>query len=233
MYIKKVKEFSLNEIILIGSLPDMGKVGGLVTQHLKKTLSTTEAAKIILHDKPWVNQKNGLIDYPVDEYQISVDEGKKIVIFTGDSQPQESPTVIELTKKLLSTVEEFGKLKLVITAGGYLPNDKDDTTDVFGVATNQKSLDMLKSHKIGPLNKEVNSITWFNGLILGHAKDREIDAIGLFGKIDDPERLQHKAASNIIKKIASILDIQIDTKELDDKVVEPVIEEEKHSPGIG
>ena len=233
MYIKKIKDFSLNEIVLISSLPDMGKVGGLVTQHLKKVLNTKDAAKIILHDKPWINQKNGIIEYPIDEYHISVDDEKKIVIFTGNSQPQESPTVIELTNKLLTAVKEFGKIKLVITAGGYLPNDKDSTENIFGVATNTKSLDLLKNHDVGPLNKEVNSITWFNGLILGQAKDNDIDGIGLFGKIDDPESPQYKAASNIVKKIGEILEIKIDTKDLDDKIIEPVIEEEKQSPGIG
>lgn len=233
MYIKKIKNFSLNDVVLISSLPDMGKVGGLVTQHLKKALKGSEAAKIILHDKPWVNQKEGIIDYPIDEYQIFVNEEKKVVIFSGESQPQESSTVIDLTNNLLATVSEIGKIKLVISTGGYLPNENENAGNVFGVATNEKSLEMLKSHDVGPLNKEVNSITWFNGLILGHAKDKDIDGIGLFGKIEDPETPQYKAASNIVKKIANILGIEIDTKELDDKVVEPVIEEEKHSPGIG
>ena len=233
MYIKKIKDFSLNDVVLISSLPDMGKVGGLVTQHLKKALKGSEAAKIILHDKPWVNQKEGIIDYPIDEYQIFVNEDKKIVIFSGESQPQESSTVIELTNNLLSTVGEMGKIKLVISTGGYLPNEQAEGGNVFGVATNEKSLDMLKSHDVGVLNKEVNSITWFNGLILGNAKDKDIDGVGLFGKIEDPETPQYKAASNIVKKIASILEVEIDTKELDEKVVEPVIEEEKQSPGIG
>ena len=233
MYIKKIKDFSLDEIYLISSLPDMGKVGGLVTQHLKKALNASEATKIILHDKPWVNQKEGIIEYPIDEYQILVNENKKIVIFSGDSQPQESSTVIELANKVLKTVQEFGKIKLVISAGGYLPNDQETTENIFGVATNQKSFDLLKSNGIGPLNKEVNSITWFNGLILGQAKDNGIDGIGLFGKIEDPETPQYKAASNIVKKIANILNIEIDTKELDDKVVTPPVEEERQSPGIG
>lgn len=34
MEVVKVRNFSLNNIILASSLPDMGKVGGLVTQHL-------------------------------------------------------------------------------------------------------------------------------------------------------------------------------------------------------
>ncbi|KAG2479335.1 MAG: hypothetical protein NPMRd3_610001, partial [Nitrosopumilales archaeon] len=38
MKIAKIQDFNLKDITLISSLPDMGKVGGLVTQHLTKTL---------------------------------------------------------------------------------------------------------------------------------------------------------------------------------------------------
>lgn len=229
MHIKKTKEITLNDLILISALPDMGKVGGLVTEHLKKVLKCSQVAKIILQ-KPWVNQKKGIIDNPTDEYYIFVNTDKKIAVFTGDGQPQEASVVIELTSNLLKTIQEMGKIKMVISAGGYLPG-KDDG-DVFCVATNQRTLDMAKSHGIKILDGQVNSITWFNGLILGHAKEKEIDGIGLFGKIEDSETPQYMAASNVIKKIAQILDMKIDTAELDEKIVKPVVEE-KHSPGIG
>ena len=64
MNVEKIKSFNLRDIILISSLPDMGKVGGLVTQHLIKVMDATKTAKIVLHDKPWINQKDGIIEYP-------------------------------------------------------------------------------------------------------------------------------------------------------------------------
>ena len=38
MKVNKIQDFKLKDIILISSLPDMGKVGGLVTQHLNKKI---------------------------------------------------------------------------------------------------------------------------------------------------------------------------------------------------
>ena len=233
MNIEKIRSFNLKDIILISSLPDMGKVGGLVTQHLTKVMNTTKATKIVLQDKPWINQKDGIIERPQDEYLISVNEKRAIVIFSGENQPQESSTVIELSNKVLSTVKEIGKIKLVISTGGYLPNEQGDGKNVFGVATDKKSLDLLRSHGIKPLSKQVNSITWFNGLILGQAKNNQIEGLGLFGEINDTETPQYKAASNIIKKIGKILDIEIDTTELDSKVIEIPVKEKKQNPGIG
>ena len=45
MKIEKIEDFSLKDITLISSLPDMGRVGGLVTQHLSKKLSSKQRSQ--------------------------------------------------------------------------------------------------------------------------------------------------------------------------------------------
>jgi len=231
--IKSIQEYKLKDIILISSLPDMGKVGGLVTQHISKKLSAKKAAQLFLADKPWVNIKEGLVNLPTDEYFLSVDEKNSIVIFTGENQPQEPGTVFKIANKVLETVSQMGNIKMVISAGGYLPSEIGKGDTVYGVSTNSKSMDLLKENNVKPLSSEVKSITWFNGVILGISKDKKIDGVGLFGEIVDTESPQYKAASNILKVIGKILKIEIDTKELDDKVIEQPVEIKKDGPGIG
>jgi len=233
MEIKNIHDYKLKDIILISSLPDMGKVGGIVTQHIIKKLGAKKAAQIFLADKPWVNLKEGLVSLPTDEYFLAVDEKNSIVIFTGENQPQEPGTVFKIANKVLDTVTQMGNIKMVISAGGYLPSEVGKGDAVFGVATNSSSMDLLKSNNVKPLASEVKSITWFNGVILGISKNKNIDGVGLFGEIVDAESPQYKAASNILKVIGKILKIEIETKELDDKVVEQPVEINKDSPGIG
>ena len=233
MEIKNIHDYKLKDIILISSLPDMGKVGGLVTQHIIKKLGAKKAAQIFLADKPWVNLKEGLVNLPTDEYFLAVDEKNSIVIFTGENQPQEPGTVFKIANKVLDTVTQMGNIKIVISAGGYLPSENGKGDSVFGVATNSSSMDLLKSNNVKPLASEVKSITWFNGVILGISKSKNIDGVGLFGEIVDAESPQYKAASNILKVIGKILKIEIGTKELDDKVVELPAEINKDGPGIG
>ena len=233
MEIENIQDFNLNDIVLISSLPDMGKVGGLVTQHLTKKLETKKAAKINLADKPWVNLKNGLIDLPHDEYTLTVDEKNSIVIFTGQNQPQEPGTVFDLANSVLSKVSQMGNIKMVISTGGYLPGENGKGDRVFGVATNPHALDILKTYKVEPLASEVNSITWFNGLILGIAQNQNIDGIGIFGEIANAEIPQYKAAGNIINVIEKILGISIGTAELEEKVIDKPVEVKKEGPGIG
>ena len=211
----------------------MGKVGGLVTQHLSKKLKAKKSAQLFLSDKPWVNIKEGLINLPTDEYFLAVDEKNSIVIFTGENQPQEPRTVFKIANKVLDTVSKMGNIKMVISAGGYLPSEVEKGDSVYGVATNSTSMNLLKSNDVKPLSAEVKSITWFNGVILGISKSKNIDGVGLFGEIIDTETPQYKAASNILKVISKILKIEIETKELDDKVVEQPIEIKKEGPGIG
>lgn len=233
MNVNKIQDFKLKDIILISSLPDMGKVGGLVTQHLTKKLETKKSVQIILEDKPWVNLKDGLVELPHDEYTLTVDEKNRIVIFTGENQPQEPGTVFEIVNTILDIVSKMGNIKMIISAGGYLPSQSGKGTLVYGVATNSNSLGILKSNEVKMLSSEVKSITWFNGVILGIAKNRNIDGVGLFGEIVDAESPQYKAASNILKVIGKILQIKIDTKELDEKIIEPASEIKKEGPGIG
>ncbi len=233
MEIKNIHDYKLKDIVLISSLPDMGKVGGIVTQHIIKKLDAKKAAQIFLADKPWVNLKEGLVNLPTDEYFLAVDEKNSIVIFTGENQPQEPGTVFKIANKVLDTVTQMGNIKMVISAGGYLPSESGNGDAVFGVATNSSSMDLLKSNNVKPLASEVKSITWFNGVILGISKSKNIDGIGLFGEIVDAESPQYKAASNILKVIGKILKIEIGTKELDEKVVEQPAEINKDGPGIG
>ncbi len=233
MEIKNIHDYKLKDIVLISSLPDMGKVGGIVTQHIIKKLEAKKAAQIFLADKPWVNLKEGLVNLPTDEYFLAVDEKNSIVIFTGENQPQEPGTVFKIANKVLDTVTQMGNIKIVISAGGYLPSENGKGDSVFGVATNSSSMDLLKSNNVKPLASEVKSITWFNGVILGISKSKNIDGVGLFGEIVDAESPQYKAASNILKIIGKILKIEIGTKELDDKVVKRPAENNKDGPGIG
>jgi proteasome assembly chaperone (PAC2) family protein len=232
MKVEFFTDFKLDEIILISSLPDMGRVGGLVTDHIARKVAAVDAAKIVFADKPWVNHKDGIIELPSDEYKLLVDEKNSLVIFTGENQPQEPNAVSELVDFVVNTVQKWGRIKMIISTGGYMPFQKTSGEEVYGVATSPALLEMLKSHGVSHLPNDVKSITWFNGLVLGAAKNRNIDGIGLFGEIYDPENPQPNAAKNIINKLEKILKLKIDTNELEQKIVKPV-EMKKEGPGIG
>jgi hypothetical protein len=233
MKIESFGEFKLKDVTLISSLPDMGRVGGLVTEHIAKKIGAKIAAKVVLTDKPWVELKDGIIEMPFDEYKLLVDEKSSLVIFTGENQPQEPAMVFELVNFVIDTVQKWGNIKRIISTGGYMPMQKTDGDSVYCVATDQDTLNEMKSYGIKQLGGDVKSITWFNGLVLGIAKLKKISGIGLFGEIYDAENPQHRAAKNIIEKIEKMINISIGTTELKEKILEKPVEAKKDGPGIG
>jgi proteasome assembly chaperone (PAC2) family protein len=95
---------------------------------------------------------------------------------------------------------------------------------VCGIISNPQLKQVLLNSGIDVLGQEINIITWFNGLVLGLAPDRNIDAIGLFGEISETSAPQPLAAKSILNAFTKIENIQLDTKGLD-KQYESILED--------
>ena len=80
------------------------------------------------------------------------------------------------------------------------------------------------------LGSEFTTITWFNGLILGIASDRNIEAIGFYGEISD-KTLQPLAAKSIVKAFSRIERLPISTK-LFDAQYEEVLDDIERNKGM-
>src|SRR2546428_7623292 len=183
MKINIKKEVKVDGFKVFASLPDMGKVGGLVSAYLAKNLETEYVAEIISSDKPWVLYSDGIVKISADMYNIYYSKSNKLLIFTGNSQPQEAGELYRLCNTFLDYVQTIGKANLLYGAGGYLREQLAGAPSVCGVLNNPKLKKVLKKSEIELIGNDVNSVTWFNGLILGLAAERNIDAIGLFGEI--------------------------------------------------
>ncbi len=202
----------MDDIILIASLPDMGRVGGLVSSYLARELNARLVASIEANYKPWVIYKDGLVRLERDIYNIYADDKNSIVVFTGNTQPQEGFEVINLCSMLLDLVKGFGRIKRVYTCGGYLRERVIGEPKVYGAVNNPRLLKLLDEFGILTLGGEISTITWFNGLILGISAEHGIDAIGLFGDIDNPHIDQVNTAKNIIKTLTRMINNDINIK---------------------
>jgi hypothetical protein len=218
----------------------MGRVGGLVSTFLAENLETERIAEIISSDKPWVSYSNGIVKTALDIYNIYYNKPHKLLILTGSSQPQEPMELYKLCNTFLDYVQATGKINLLYGAGGYLREQLTGAPRVCGVVNNPELKKVLKMSDIPFVGNEVNSITWFNGLILGLSADRNIDAIGLFGEISETMSPQPLAAKSIVKAFAKIENIKLDTKPLDkqyEAILEDIQKEKKQPsrfrPGIG
>ena len=140
---------------------------------------------------------------------------------------------------LLDYVQSIGKARRLYGAGGYFREQVTGAPRVCGAVNRQELKKVLANAGIEAVGNEITSITWFNGLILGLAAERGIDAIGLFGEIAETTVPQPLAAKAIISTFAKLEGIPIDTKPLD-RHYESILEDiqknkdpSKFGPGIG
>jgi uncharacterized protein len=239
MRLTRTKDVKASEFKVFASLPDMGRVGGLVSSFLSQHLKTEQIAEITSNDKPWVSHSDGVVKMVSDTYKITYDKQHKLMIFSGESQPQDPSELHRLCNMLLDYLQSIGKVTTMYGAGGYLREQVTGAPKVCGVVNKPELKKVLTNAGIDLVGNEITSITWFNGLILGLAAERDIEAIGLFGEIAESNVPQPLAAKSIISAFSRLEDISIDTKPLD-RHYESVMEEiqknkepSKFGPGIG
>jgi hypothetical protein len=239
MELNKIKNVKADEFMVFASLPDMGRVGGLVSSFLSQHLKTEQVAKITSSDKPWVSYADGVVKSASDVYKISYDKRYRLLVFTGESQPQDPGELHRLCNMLLDYIQSLGKVTRLYSAGGYLREQATGAPRVCGVVNRPELKKLLAEAGIDPVGNEITSITWFNGLILGLAEERGMDAVGLFGEIAETNVPQPLAAKTIISAFSKLEGMPIDTKPFD-RQYESILEEiqkkkepSKFGPGIG
>ena len=239
MIVNRLKDFQADEFTVFASLPDMGRVGGIVSAFLAQHLKTDRVAEITSSDKPWVFHSDGVVKSASDVYRIGYNSQHRLLVFTGESQPQDPGELHRLCNAFLDYVQSIGKAARLYGAGGYLREQVTGAPRVCGVVNRPELKKVLERAGIEQVGNEINSITWFNGLILGLAAQRGIDAIGLFGEIAETSVPQPLAAKAIVSAFAKLEGMAIDTKPLDrhyESVLEDIQnkkEPSKFGPGIG
>ncbi|HJS67910.1 MAG TPA: PAC2 family protein, partial [Nitrososphaera sp.] len=79
MKLDKIKSIKVDEFMVFASLPDMGRVGGLVSSFLSQHLKAEQVAEITSSDKPWVSHADGVVKSASDVYKISYDKRHKLL----------------------------------------------------------------------------------------------------------------------------------------------------------
>lgn len=240
--ISNQREVKLNDFMVFASLPDMGKVGGLVTDFLIKELKAEKISEIRLLEKPWVKHNDGIINTVSETYSIHVNQANNIIIFNGNTQPQEPVNLYNLCISLLNTIEKIGKARIIYTAGGYHQPNLVESPHVFAVSNNLKMKSLLEKHNVETLDNNIQIITWFNGIIMGVAKERDIDSVGLFGEIANTDEISPLAAKSIVKVFAKLEGVDINTDQFDKDYESQILQNTKNNksnlkkrsgPGIG
>lgn len=206
----------LNKPVMIAALPDMGNVAGIGMDFLVKKLKAKLFAEIYAFWPPAVSYEQGLIKYVQSSYKFHYLQNENIVLFSGEFNPSDPRRHYELCYEVVDMAKKL-KVSTLYSIGAALRQPSPAEPKLFAATTTSKHLNLLKKKKLGLLNMQ-GQITGFNGLVLGIAKEKQLDGICILGEIDNPNVIQPKSAKLILEKLLQVLELgPLDMKELEEE----------------
>lgn len=217
-------EPNLKKPIIIAAMQDMGNVGGIVVDFINNNLKTKRFRVAKSSYPAYVLDRGGYISLPDEnwEYRHSDD----LIIFGGGSgQPQTNEELHGLCQDVIDIAKKYSA-KFIYTLGGFHTNrELNKSPKTFVTTTSLQLSNQLEKLNVN-MTPQKSLITGFNGLILGYAKMNNIQGIGLYGELNDPEIPQYRAAKSIIKTLERLTyqkfgnDIELDVmaRDIDEKM---------------
>ncbi len=224
----KIIEFEkpkLNNPIFIEGLPGVGNVGRIAAGYIVEELGAKKFADLTSsHFMPFVllHQSSAVHVLKNEFYYLKGKKGQRdLIILIGDSQSIDPDGHYEIVQEILTFVKKFGT-KEMITLAGLSVGQEVKNPKVIGAVSDP---DLIKKYKDAGIDfdagSRVGTIVGASGLLIGVGRYYGIKGICLLGEtvgfpiIPDP-----KSAEVILKVLAKILNLKIDTSRLDKKVKE-------------
>ncbi|MFC2007819.1 PAC2 family protein [Chloroflexota bacterium] len=211
---------------MLAAWPGVGDVAAIVASYLKTKLDFKKLGELeasYFFDPIGVLVKESVIEapqFPQSDfyYWKNPGGGSDIILFIGEDQP--AAKGYELANCVLDVGLRFQAKRVYTCAAAMTRIHHTETPRVWGVATNQqvtedlRRLDLIRSNNL--------QIAGLNGLLLGVAKERDIEGICLLGEVPlYATRIQNPgAALAVLKVLAKVLEIEIDLAEMSILAVE-------------
>lgn len=210
----------------IQGLLGVGQVGFLAVRQLIKALDARKVAEVHSPDFLYpgsaipgvVYTKDGTVDLEKDE--IFYDDKNELFLLTGLYQGVRPEGYFGFANKILDLCDEF-KVKDIYTLAGYGTGRRPKKPSIYAVISDKKQKDMLKEYgiKIPRAPEGSLGVTGLAGLLVVLGAKNGLKTLCLMGETHgsypDP-----KAAKAVLVKLCSILDIKIDTAQLDKQIEE-------------
>jgi len=242
MGIRLDKEPELEKPVLIAGWPGIGNIGIIAVDTLRGVVRAEEFGEI----EPWhffypkkVSIKNGELkdlEFPTSKFYFTRTGEKDLIFFIGEEQPTEGERAYaegskayQMANLVLDVALKFGCHRIYTSGAAVAPIHHTMRPRVWAVPNSEGLIAEIKRYENTILMSEIEgrggqgSITGLNGLLLGVAKKRGLEAICIMGEI--PMYLQGfpipypKASKSVLEVLTASLGIRIEMEGID-KLVE-------------
>lgn len=210
----------LNSPNLLAIWPGVGNVAVIIADYLLTRLNFKDLAEIRasqFFDPTGVLVENSIIEapqFPQSRFYYRKNKGKSsdLILFVGDDQP--AVKAYDLANCVLDVGLRFQVKRVYTCAAALTRIHHTEQPRVWGVATDEALVRELKKSNL--MQKGNLQIAGLNGLILGVAKERNIEGMCLLGEVPSyASRMPNPmAALAVIKVLANILEVKLDTTDL-------------------
>ena len=219
--IKIIKNIELTDPVMIAGWPGMGSVALGVVDYLRRKLTSEKLAEIKLDPMATIDSvlvENGVAGMPPGpKNTLYYTKNPDMIILEGDLQLA-GQAGIALLNAVLDLAVKF-KVKTIYTGAAFpLPVSHREDPDLYGAVNKKTLLSMFSKFNIKAM--EGGHISGLNGLVLGLAKERAIDAVCLLATM--PQYAislpNPKASGAIIEALQKILNFVVSLEELDSHI---------------
>jgi len=205
---------------MFASWPGIGDVSLIAVRYLVEKLNAVEIGEIEptgFFEPVGVTVKDNVVESPrfpeSKFYYWQDDKGEKgLVLFIGEEQP--SSKGYELVNCVLDVAQRLEVERIYSCAAAVTRIHHGEESKVWGVATTSKLVSGLNKYDV-VLRGDLR-IAGLNGLILGIAKERNIEGICLLGEVPSyaTQIANPKASLAVLKVLTKMLGIEVDLAEL-------------------
>ena len=237
MGITLYKKPKLNNPVIIASWPGIGNIGLIVVEMLRNLLDAEEIGEI----EPWdffyprkLFIKDDVVqdlEFPASKFYVKRMEKRDLLLFIGEEQPSwggktyaEGTKAYHLANLVLDVALDFGCTRLYTSGAAVASVHHTKKPQVWAVPNSRHLLEEIKTYKNTVLMSNIEgrsgqgNITGLNGLLLGVARKRGLDAFCVMGEI--PVYLQGfsllypKASLSVIELLNDVLELHVDMSEI-------------------
>ncbi|AMD18295.1 hypothetical protein TL18_09910 [Methanobrevibacter sp. YE315] len=217
-----LEEIELENPIFIEALPGLGHVGKLAADHMIDELEATKFAEIYSPTFPpqVIIKEDGIIKNMLNELYYLKDVGEDnldLIILVGNTQALSPEGQYLICKDILEFVKGFG-ITRIFTLGGMAIPQPVENPRVFGAATDEANIELLKEADI-EIRSNDGGIVGASGLFLGLGVRQGIQGSCLMGETPG-YFIDAESAEAILKKLSLLLNFEINTDKLDERAEE-------------
>ncbi len=237
MGIKLYKEPVLENPVLIAGWPGIGNIGLVAVDTLREMLGAEEFGDI----EPWdffyprkmfvKNDELKDLEFPSNKFYFKKTEKKDLIFFIGEEQPTwggrayaEGTGAYRMANLVLDVALKFG-CRRVFTSGAAVASIHHTAKPrVWAVPNTKDLIHEIRSYDNTVLMSDIEgrggqgNITGLNGLLIGAARKRGLEAVCIMGEI--PVYIQGfpilypKASKSVLEVLTAAVGISIDMAEI-------------------